>query len=107
MQETWAIHNVYPGISWTPDNRSIVFWGGGKINRVDVASGAVSDIPFHVTGTRFVEDAVRQQKRIGGRQLRREDDPLRPRQPRRPPRRLSKRSAICGSGHRRQARRAG
>ena len=62
MQETWAIHGVYPGMSWTPDNRSIVFWAGGRIKRVDVASGAVADIPFHVTGTRFVEDAVRQQK---------------------------------------------
>ena len=26
LQETWAIHGVYPAISWTPDNRSIVFW---------------------------------------------------------------------------------
>ena len=64
MQETWAVHGVYPGISWTPDNRSIVFWAGGGIHRVDVASRAVSDIPFHVTGTRFVEDAVRQQKEV-------------------------------------------
>ncbi len=65
MQETWAIHNVYPGISWTPDNRAIVFWGGGKIRRVDVASGAVADIPFQVRGTRFVQDAVQVPKRIG------------------------------------------
>ncbi|HST92550.1 MAG TPA: amidohydrolase family protein [Brevundimonas sp.] len=59
LQETWAIHGVYPAISWTPDNRSIVFWAGGKIQRVDVASGAVSDIPFHVADTRRVQDAVR------------------------------------------------
>ncbi|MEO7654870.1 MAG: amidohydrolase, partial [Sphingomicrobium sp.] len=65
MQETWAIHNVYPGISWTPDNRSIVFWGGGKIRRVEVASGAVGDIPFQVRGTRFVHDAIQVPKRIG------------------------------------------
>lgn len=64
MQETWAVHGVYPGMSWTPDNRSIVFWAGGKIKRIDVASKAVSDIPFHVTGTRFVEDAVRQEKSL-------------------------------------------
>ena len=64
MQETWAIHGVYPGISWTPDNRSIVFWAGGGLHRIDVASRAVSDIPFHVAGTRFVEDAVRQQKEV-------------------------------------------
>jgi imidazolonepropionase-like amidohydrolase/Tol biopolymer transport system component len=64
MQETWAVHGVYPGISWTPDNKSIVFWAGGGIKRVDVASGQVRDIPFRVTGTRFVENAVRQQKDV-------------------------------------------
>ena len=64
MQETWAVHGVYPGMSWTPDNKSIVFWAKGGIHRVDVASKAVTEIPFHVTGTRFVEDAVRQQKQV-------------------------------------------
>lgn len=59
MQETWAIHGVYPTMSWTPDNRSIVFWAGGKIRRIDVASKAVSDIPFHVADTRRVQETVR------------------------------------------------
>lgn len=59
MQETWAIHGVYPAISWTPDNRSIVFWADGRIQRVDVASQAVTDIPFHVADTRRVQDTVR------------------------------------------------
>jgi Tol biopolymer transport system component/imidazolonepropionase-like amidohydrolase len=64
MQETWAVHGVYPGMSWTPDGKSIVFYADGGIKRIDVASQQVSDIPFHVTGTRFVEDAVRQQKDV-------------------------------------------
>ncbi|MEA1072919.1 amidohydrolase family protein [Sphingomonas sp. LY160] len=64
MQETWAVHGVYPGMSWTPDSKSIVFWAKGGIHRVDVASRAISEIPFHVTGSRFVEDAVRQQKEV-------------------------------------------
>jgi imidazolonepropionase-like amidohydrolase/Tol biopolymer transport system component len=64
MQETWAVHGVYPGMSWTPDSKSIVFWAKGGIHRIDVASKQVSEIPFHVTGTRFVEDAVRQPKEI-------------------------------------------
>ncbi|HYD26510.1 amidohydrolase family protein [Brevundimonas sp.] len=59
LQETWAIHGVYPAISWTPDNRSIVFWADGRIQKVEVASGVVSDIPFHVADTRRVQDAVR------------------------------------------------
>jgi imidazolonepropionase-like amidohydrolase/Tol biopolymer transport system component len=65
LQETWAVHNVYPGISWTPDNKSIVYWAGGKLHRIDVATRAVNDIPFHVTGTRFVEDALHVDKRVG------------------------------------------
>jgi imidazolonepropionase-like amidohydrolase/Tol biopolymer transport system component len=46
MQEAWAIHGVYTQYSWTPDSRSIVVWGGGRIWRVDVASGAATEIPF-------------------------------------------------------------
>ncbi|HET7710216.1 MAG TPA: amidohydrolase family protein [Sphingomicrobium sp.] len=64
MQETWAVHGVYPGMSWTPDSKSIVFWAGGEIRRIEVASKAVSTIPFHVTGTRWITDAVRHQKEV-------------------------------------------
>jgi imidazolonepropionase-like amidohydrolase/Tol biopolymer transport system component len=59
LQETWAIHGVYPSIAWTPDNKSIVFWAGGKIQRVDVATKEVSNIPFHVKSARRVEEALR------------------------------------------------
>jgi imidazolonepropionase-like amidohydrolase/Tol biopolymer transport system component len=59
MQETWAIHGVYPSMAWTPDSKSIVFWAKGGIHRIDVASKQVTDIPFHVTGTRKVQEAVR------------------------------------------------
>ena len=59
LQETWAIHGVYPAISWTPDNKAIVFWSGGKIHRIDVASQTVSEIPFHIADSRRIEPAVR------------------------------------------------
>jgi Tol biopolymer transport system component/imidazolonepropionase-like amidohydrolase len=59
MQETWAVHGVYPAMAWTPDSKSLVFWAGGKIHRLDVASKQVTNIPFHVTGTRRVQEAVR------------------------------------------------
>lgn len=52
MQETWAINGLYPNMDWTPDSKSVVFWAGGGIKRIDVASGAVSDIPFHVKDAR-------------------------------------------------------
>ncbi|MFL5346461.1 MAG: amidohydrolase family protein [Hyalangium sp.] len=59
MQETWAIHGVYPAMGWTPDSKSLVFWAGGKLNRIDVASKRVTPIPFHVKDTRTVAEALR------------------------------------------------
>ncbi|GAB4568943.1 MAG: amidohydrolase family protein [Haliangiales bacterium] len=63
MQETWAIHGVYPTMAWTPDSQSIVFWAGGKIHRVvpgdEVGQERVSEIPFQVKDTRTVQKALR------------------------------------------------
>ncbi len=59
MQETWSIHGVFTGIAWTPDSKSIVFWSGGKINRIDVASTDVTNIPFRVQTTLEVTEALR------------------------------------------------
>jgi imidazolonepropionase-like amidohydrolase/Tol biopolymer transport system component len=59
MQETWAIHGVYPGMAWTPDSKSVVVWAGGKIQRVDVSSKQAAVIPFHVKDTRQAAPAVR------------------------------------------------
>ncbi len=59
MQETWAIHGVYPNMGWTPDSRSIVFWAGGKIRRVNPDGTGASEIPFQVSDTRDVVDPPR------------------------------------------------
>ncbi|MEO1167792.1 MAG: amidohydrolase family protein [Pseudomonadota bacterium] len=59
MQETWTVYGTYPRMDWTPDSRSIVFWAGGEIRRVDVASGDAQTIPFRVTDTRDVIDPPR------------------------------------------------
>jgi len=59
MQETWAIHGVYPTIAWTPNNKGIVFWAGGKIHHLDVASKKAKEIPFHVKTTKKIQQALR------------------------------------------------
>ena len=59
MQETWAIHGVYPHFSWTPDGKSIVIWAQGGLRRIDVTSGAVKPIPFHVKDSREIRKALR------------------------------------------------
>ncbi|MGP1352151.1 MAG: amidohydrolase family protein [Parasphingopyxis sp.] len=59
MQETWTVYGTYPRMDWTPDSRSIVFWAGGEIRRVDVASGEAQTIPFRVSDTRDIIDPPR------------------------------------------------
>jgi imidazolonepropionase-like amidohydrolase/Tol biopolymer transport system component len=59
LQEAWAIHGLYPQFSWTPDGRSIVIWGEGKIWKVDVATGTGQPIPFTVTVEQTINDALR------------------------------------------------
>jgi imidazolonepropionase-like amidohydrolase/Tol biopolymer transport system component len=59
MQETWTVHGTYPAMAWTPDSRSIVFWAGGKIRRIDAGSRQVAEIPFHVRSSRTLTEAVR------------------------------------------------
>jgi Tol biopolymer transport system component len=65
MQETWAIHGVYPAMAWTPDNKSLVFWAGGKLQRIDVATKKVTPIPFRVRATRTIHEAARFPQPVG------------------------------------------
>ncbi len=59
MQETWAIHGVYPNFAWLPDSKSMVFWSGGKIRRIAIDTREASEIPFRVQDTREVTEALR------------------------------------------------
>ena len=58
LQETWAIHGVYPNIAWTPNSDSLVFWDDGKINRLDVDSKKSSVINFHVKTTKKIQQSL-------------------------------------------------
>lgn len=57
VQETWAVTGVYPNIDWLPDSSGIVFWAGGKLNRVSRDGSGLAVIPFSVNDTRGVADA--------------------------------------------------
>jgi Tol biopolymer transport system component/imidazolonepropionase-like amidohydrolase len=61
QQESWAIFGVYPGFGWTPDSQSIVFWAKGKLQRVDVVSQEVTQIPFSAEVQQSPVGAVRGQ----------------------------------------------
>ena len=54
--------DLWPGYAFTPDGKSLVFSNKGKISRLDVATGAVADIPFTAAGR-----AVRRRRASPGR----------------------------------------
>lgn len=57
VQETWAVTGVYPNIDWLPDSSAIIFWAGGKLNRVNRDGTGHAVIPFKVNDTRAVANA--------------------------------------------------
>jgi imidazolonepropionase-like amidohydrolase/Tol biopolymer transport system component len=59
MQETWAIHGVYPTLSWTPDSNALVFWAGGEIKQLQLADKRLVTIPFNVQTSKQIQTAVR------------------------------------------------
>lgn len=59
LQETWAVHGVYPNMAWTPDSNTIVFWAGGHIQRINRDGSGRAEIPFRVNDDRVVIDPPR------------------------------------------------
>ncbi len=45
-QESRATRDVLPGYSFTPDGKDLVVFYGGKINRVQIATGEAAVVPF-------------------------------------------------------------
>lgn len=58
QQEAWAIFGVYTNFNWMPNNEDIVIWSGGKINKININSLQVSDIPFEANATIKIAKAV-------------------------------------------------
>ncbi|MCW8880175.1 MAG: amidohydrolase family protein [Kangiellaceae bacterium] len=58
MQETWAIHGVYPTLAWTPDSKYLVFWAGGKLHKLNRTTQVASEIPFQVRASKQMRKAV-------------------------------------------------
>lgn len=58
QQEAWAIFGVYTNFSWMPNNEDIVFWSGGKINRIHTKTLKVTNIPFQADATIKIAKAI-------------------------------------------------
>lgn len=48
QSEAWAVFGVYPHFAWMPNSKDIIVWAQGKINRINVATKQISNIPFQV-----------------------------------------------------------
>ena len=58
QQEAWAIFGVYTNFNWMPNNEDIVFWSGGKINRINTKTLELTTIPFQVDATIKIAKAI-------------------------------------------------
>lgn len=70
QQEAWAIFGVYTNFNWLPDNRNIVIWANGKINKIDTQTGNSEIIPFEVESSHQIVDAVRFKQDVAPDQFR-------------------------------------
>lgn len=71
--EGFELRGTYPRIDWTPDGRELVLWAGGKLWRIDAASGARTQIPFTARIDTRLAAAVHPPRRL-------EDGPVRARE---------------------------
>lgn len=65
QQEAWTTFGIYPGFAWTPDDKGIILWAGGKIRRVDIGSTNKSEvIPFTCNVKQQISEVVRFKQNI-------------------------------------------
>ena len=69
VQETWAVHGVYPNMDFAPDSKTLYFWAGGKIRSINVESGDTQIIPFSIADNRTVIDPVRPKNAVAPDQV--------------------------------------
>lgn len=58
QQEAWAIFGVYTNFNWMPNDNDIVIWSGGKINKININTLQVTDIPFQAEASIKIAKAV-------------------------------------------------
>lgn len=64
QQEAWTIFGVYTNFNWLPDNRNVVIWANGKINKVDTETSRAREIRFEATATHHIAEAVRFKQQV-------------------------------------------
>ena len=63
-EEGFAQMDLWPNYAFTPDGKSLVFSNASKLSRMDVASGAITPIPFTAAVEQFVAPRVTWQEKV-------------------------------------------
>jgi imidazolonepropionase-like amidohydrolase/Tol biopolymer transport system component len=59
QQEAWTVFGIYTGYAWTPNDKHIIIWTGGKIMKIAVdAQNSTTEIPFTCHVKQHMTDAV-------------------------------------------------
>ncbi|WP_136466172.1 amidohydrolase family protein [Flagellimonas onchidii] len=64
QMEAWAIFGTYPNFSWMPNSKALVFWAGGKIQKINIETLQVDSIPFQVDNTIKIAETHRVQHQV-------------------------------------------
>lgn len=64
QQEAWAIYGVYPNFNWMPNNKEIVIWSNGKINKINIDTKEVTNIPFTINQKRKLAKTHRVKRKV-------------------------------------------
>lgn len=64
QQEAWALFGVYTNYSWTPDDKHILIWAHGKIQKIEVATGKFTPIEFKATCEHEITKALRFKQQV-------------------------------------------
>ncbi|ANM32435.1 amidohydrolase [Acidobacteria bacterium Mor1] len=59
LQETNGSQGNATSMAWTPDGKAIVFWSGGKIRKVELATRQASVIPIRIKADKKVHPSLR------------------------------------------------
>ncbi|MHA4844074.1 amidohydrolase family protein [Flavitalea antarctica] len=60
QEEAWSIFGVYTGYAWLPDNKQLIVWANGRINRINAdGTNTSTEIPFTCQVKQRVTEALR------------------------------------------------
>ncbi|MBB4630844.1 LpqB family beta-propeller domain-containing protein [Sphingosinicella soli] len=64
-----AQEHYYPAFDWFPDNIHVAIGGKGKLYKVNMQTGAASEIPFRLTARHRIHDALRTRLDLAPKQV--------------------------------------